>query len=163
VRAALLAALGAGALLGTPLPQSVTADRLVVDKSERTLVLFWHGVPLKTYRVALGGAPNGPKARQGDERTPEGAYTVDRRLENSAFHRGLHLSYPNAEDRALARAARLHPGGDIAIHGLREGFAWVGAAHTLFDWTDGCIAVTNDEIDELWRAVPTGTPVEIRP
>lgn len=163
MKAALLAALGAGALLGAPLPQSIAADRLVIDKSERTLTLFWHGVALKTYRVALGGAPNGPKEKQGDERTPEGAYTVDRRLENSAFHRALHLSYPNREDRAVAREARVNPGGDIAIHGLRDGFAWVGSAHTLFDWTDGCIAVTNDEIEELWRAVPQGTEVEIRP
>jgi murein L,D-transpeptidase YafK len=163
VRGALLAALGAGALLAAPLPQGVTADRLLVDKSERTLTLFWHGVPLKTYRVALGGAPNGPKEKQGDERTPEGVYHVDKRLEKSAFHRGLRISYPNREDRAIAREAGVHAGGDIAIHGLRDGLAWVGSAHTLFDWTDGCIAVTNEEIDELWRAVPKGTEVEIRP
>jgi murein L,D-transpeptidase YafK len=163
VRAALVVAFGVVALLGAPLPRSVTADRLLIDKSERTLTVFWHGVPLKTYRVALGAAPDGPKQRQGDERTPEGVYKVDKRLENSAFHRALHLSYPSRQDRALAHAARVNPGGDVAIHGLRDGFAWVGSAHTLFDWTDGCIALTNDEIDELWRAVPTGTPVEIRP
>ncbi|MGH2900496.1 MAG: L,D-transpeptidase family protein, partial [Solirubrobacteraceae bacterium] len=163
VSAALLVALGVGALLGAPLPQSVVADRLVIDKSERTLTVVWHGVPLKTYRVALGGAPTGAKDRQGDERTPEGVYTVDRRLENSAFHRALHLSYPDREDIAAARAAGVKPGGDIAIHGLRDGFAWVGSAHTLFDWTDGCIALTNEEIEELWRAVPAGTKVEIKP
>ena len=163
MRSALLVALGAGALLGAPLPKSITADRLVVDKSERTLTLFWHGVPLKTYRIALGANPNGHKERQGDERTPEGAYEVDKRLESTDFHRSLHLSYPNREDRAVARAARENPGGGIAIHGLRDGFAWVGSAHTLFDWTDGCIAVTNEEVEELWRAVPKGTQVEIRP
>jgi murein L,D-transpeptidase YafK len=135
----------------------------VIDKSERTLTLFWHGVPLKVYRVALGGDPVAPKRRQGDERTPEGHYVVALRHEKSEFHRALHLSYPNAADRARARADRVHPGGDIEIHGLREGYGWVGSAHTLFDWTNGCIAVTNAEIDELWRAAPKGTPVEIVP
>jgi murein L,D-transpeptidase YafK len=145
------------------LARGVTADRLVIDKSERTLTLFWHGVPIKVYRVALGGDPVAPKRRQGDERTPEGSYVVSLRHENSEFHRALHLSYPNADDRARARAERVPPGGDIEIHGQREGFGWVGSAHTLFDWTNGCVAVTNLEIEELWRATPNGTPVEIVP
>jgi len=149
--------------LAAPLSRGVTADRLVIDKSERTLTLFWHGVPLKVYRVALGGDPVGAKERQGDERTPEGSYVVAQRHEDSEFHRALHLSYPNSEDRARARAERVNPGGSIEIHGLRGGFDWVGSAHTLFDWTNGCIAVTNLEIEELFRAAPNGTPVEIRP
>jgi len=160
---ALLALLAANPVSAAPLPRGVTADRLVIDKSERTLTLFWHGVPIKVYRVALGGDPVAPKRRQGDERTPEGAYVVALRHENSEFHRALHLSYPNAEDRARARAERVSPGGNIEIHGLRGGFDWVGSAHTLFDWTNGCVAVTNVEIEELWRAAPTGTPVEILP
>jgi hypothetical protein len=149
--------------VAAPLPHGISADRLVIDKSERTLTLWWHGVALKVYRVALGGDPVGPKRRLGDERTPEGRYFVELRHDHSEFHRALHLSYPDAADRANARAARVKPGGDIEIHGLREGFDWVGSAHTLFDWTNGCIALTNSEIEELWRAVPKGTPVEIRP
>ena len=159
----LLALLGANPVAAAPLPRGVTADRLVIDKSERTLTLFWHGVPIKVYRVALGGDPVAPKRRQGDERTPEGSYVVALRHENSEFHRALHLSYPNALDRARARAERANPGGNIEIHGLRGGFDWVGSAHTLFDWTNGCVAVTNIEIEELWRAAPKGTPVEILP
>jgi len=155
----LLAAQG----LAAPLPRGVKADRLVVDKSERTLTLWWHGVPLKTYRVALGGDPIGDKQKRGDGRTPEGTYNVVQRHKDSEFHRALHLSYPDAADRAQARAERVNPGGNIEIHGLKPGFEWVGSAHTLFDWTDGCIAVTNSEVEELWRAAPTGTPVEIRP
>jgi murein L,D-transpeptidase YafK len=162
-RVAVLALLTALPASAAPLPRGVTADRLVVDKSERTLTVFWHGVPIKVYRVALGGDPVAPKRRQGDERTPEGLYVVSERHENSDFHLALHLSYPNADDRARARAERVNPGGNIEIHGLRGGFDWVGSAHTLFDWTDGCVAVTNLEIEELWRAAPKGTPVEIRP
>ncbi len=160
---AVAAALSAASAAAAPLARGVTADRLVIDKSERTLTLFWHGVPIKVYRVALGGDPVAPKRRQGDERTPEGAYVVSQRHESSDFHRALHLSYPNADDRARARAERVSPGGDIEIHGQRGGFGWVGSAHTLFDWTNGCIAVTNLEIEELWRASPIGTQVEIVP
>jgi murein L,D-transpeptidase YafK len=155
--------LAAQSVSAAPLPRGLTADRLVIDKSERTLTLYWHGVAIKVYRVALGGDPVAPKRRQGDARTPEGSYVVAQRLENSEFHRALQLSYPNAEDRARARAAFENPGGNIEIHGLRGGFDWVGSAHTLFDWTDGCIAVTNIEIEELFRAAPNGTPVEIQP
>ena len=148
---------------GQPLPRALQADRLVVHKGERTLTLYWHGAKLKSYRVALGGQPLGPKTQRGDQRTPEGLYTASRRRKETAFHAALELSYPNADDLARARAARVRPGGGIEIHGLRDGLEWVGSAHVLFDWTDGCIAVTNTEIDELVRAVPDGTPVEILP
>ena len=159
-----LAALGfATTAAAEPLPRAVTADRLVVRKQDRTLALYWHGAPLKTYRVALGGAPVGAKQARGDQRTPEGTYTVVKQRKNSVFHAALELSYPNAADKARARAAGLPPGGGIEIHGLRDGFDWLGSAHTLFDWTDGCIAVTNAEIDELVRAAPPGTIVEILP
>ena len=151
----------ASSALAVPLPRGITADRLVIDKSERTLTLWWHGVPLKIYRVALGGDPVGAKQKQGDERTPEGTYSVAERHAESEFHRALHLSYPNAADRAQARVDRVNPGGNIEIHGLKPGYEWVGSAHTLFDWTNGCIAITNTEIEELWRAAPIGTPVEI--
>ena len=158
-----LTLLAAELTTAAPLARGVEADRLVIDKSERTLTVFWHGVPLKVYRVALGGDPIAPKRRQGDLRTPEGRYVVSRRLEDSTFHRALHISYPNETDRARARVERENPGGGIEIHGLRPGFEWLGSSHVLFDWTDGCIAVTNVEIEELVRAVPEGTPVEILP
>lgn len=118
---------------------------------------------LKTYKVALGGEPVGAKDRQGDHKTPEGDYAVDRKNPNSTFHKALHLSYPNAADRERAQKLGVHPGGDVEIHGLGAKLGWVGSAHTLHDWTDGCIAVTNEEIDEIYPLVEAGTPVEIRP
>jgi murein L,D-transpeptidase YafK len=105
----------------------------------------------------------GAKVREGDNRTPEGRYIIDSRNAQSTFHRALHVSYPSAADRARACAEGYKPGGDIMIHGMRNGFGWLGRAHRLFDWTRGCIAVTNDEIDEIWRVVPDGTPIKIQP
>lgn len=160
---ALLLVFAASDSLAQPLPRALQADRLVVRKAERTLTLYWHGAKLKTYRVALGGQPLGAKSALGDQRTPEGLYTVARRRKKTDFHAALEVSYPNADDLARARAARVSPGGGIEIHGLRDGFGWLGSAHVLFDWTDGCIAVTNTEIEELVRAVPDGTPLEILP
>ena len=139
------------------------ADKVLVLKSARTLQLLDHGKVLKQYKVALGSKPVGKKDRQGDHKTPEGSYFLDRRNEHSQFYRSLHISYPNEEDRQSARQSGLTPGGDIMIHGLPNGFGWIGKHHRLRDWTDGCIAVTNDEMDEIWRAVPDGTPIEIKP
>jgi murein L,D-transpeptidase YafK len=161
--ALLAAALLASDSSAQVLPPAIQADRLVVHKAERTLTLYWHGAKLKSYRVALGGQPVGAKAARGDQRTPEGLYTATKRRKETAFHAALELSYPNGDDLARAKAAGVPAGGGIEIHGLREGFDWVGSAHVLFDWTDGCIAVTNADIDELVRAVPDGTPVEILP
>jgi len=118
---------------------------------------------VKTYKIALGGDPIGPKTRQGDHKTPEGIYILDRRNAHSQFHKAIHVSYPNDRDRAAARAKGVSPGGDVFVHGLPNGFGYVGAAHRLKDWTDGCIAVTNEEIDEIWKSVADGTPIEIRP
>ena len=139
------------------------ADRLLVEKSPRRLTLLWKGTPVKTYRVALGRAPAGRKQCQGDNRTPEGLYRVDARNAASHYHRALHVSYPNAQDLAGARRLRCAPGGDIMIHGLPNGYGWLGASHRLHDWTLGCIAVTDAEIEEIWNAVLNGTVVEIRP
>ncbi len=139
------------------------ADRIIVHKKSRTMELTHSGQVLKTYRIALGGAPVGPKTRQGDHRTPEGVYVIDRRNSQSQFHRSLHISYPNSEDKERARKLRVSPGGDIFIHGLPNGYGWVGAAHRAKDWTDGCVAVTDDEIEEIWLLVDNGTPVEILP
>ncbi|HZR28613.1 MAG TPA: L,D-transpeptidase family protein [Terriglobales bacterium] len=145
------------------LPSPIKADRIVVLKSERKLMLLHDGQAFKTYKVALGGEPVGPKAQRGDHKTPEGTYIIDRRNSHSQYHRALHVSYPGVEDVARARKLRVSPGGDIMIHGLPNGMGWVGSAHLARDWTDGCIAVTDDEIEEIWKLVPDGTPVEIKP
>lgn len=150
---------GAAQALGNAL----RADRVVVIKKERTLQLMNAGKVIKTYKVALGGNPVGPKTRQGDHKTPEGTYILDSRNLRSQFYKSIHISYPNAQDRAAARKQGVSPGGDVFIHGLPNGYGWIGVQHRLKDWTDGCIAVTDKEIDEIWRAVPNGTPIEIRP
>ena len=139
------------------------ADRVVIVKSTRTLTLLNHGQVLKTYQVALGGDPVGAKTKAGVQKTPEGVYVIDSKNSHSRFHLALHISYPNAADRERARKLGVSPGGDVEIHGLESKDAWVGSLHRQTNWTAGCIAVTNPEIDEIWPLVPVGTPVEIRP
>lgn len=163
-----LCLLGLGVVIGAhfnlrPLPPDVTADRVLVKKAERRLTLLRNGTPLKTYRVALGRAPVGPKEQEGDRRTPEGIYLIDFHKEDSDYHRALHVSYPEQRDIDRAAAAGVPPGCDIMIHGIRNGKGWIGAFHRMTDWTAGCIAVTDFEIEEIWRAVPDGTPIEIKP
>ena len=138
-------------------------DLVLVEKRARRLSLFRRGVLLKTYRVALGKTPVGKKTTEGDGKTPEGCYVIDRRNANSRYHRALHISYPNADDLRQAMMRCVSPGRDVMIHGLPNKFANVGALHVTRDWTLGCIALTNDEIDEVWRAVPNGTAVKIVP
>ena len=144
-------------------PNAVTTDRVVIEKSARRLTLFSHGTIIRTYGVALGRNSKGPKQKQGDGRTPEGVYTIDSRNSDSSFHRALHVSYPNSQDRARAAALGVDPGGAIMIHGIRNGLGWVGSLHRTLDWTKGCIAVTDGEIEEIWNEVPVGTVVEIKP
>jgi len=139
------------------------ADRVLVLKKERTLQLLSQGKVIKTYKVALGGDPAGPKERQGDHRTPEVVYVLDSRNVHSQFHKSIHISYPSGRDRAAARRRGVSPGGDVFVHGLPNGYGWIGASHRAKDWTDGCIAVTNEEIEEIWSAVADGTTIEIRP
>jgi murein L,D-transpeptidase YafK len=141
----------------------VVADSIVVEKSTHRLSLYHKGTLLHTYLVALGQQPVGDKVRRGDNRTPEGVFRIEARNAQSRYHRSLRISYPDAAHLARARSLGVSPGGDIMIHGLPDRQAWVGAAHRDFDWTEGCIAVTNDEIDEIWSAVPVGTPILIRP
>ena len=148
---------------GQALPPGTVADRVVIEKSTHTLTLYRGRDPLKTYKVALGPNATGPKEREGDGRTPEGTYTIDSRKHDSAFHRALHISYPNSQDRQRARRLGVAPGGAIMIHGLPNGMGMLGRAHLLRDWTQGCIAVTNEEIEEIWRVVRNGTRVEIKP
>jgi murein L,D-transpeptidase YafK len=138
------------------------ADRIIIVKSKHSMVLIANGKPLKSYRVALGKS-DGAKERQGDHKTPEGQYVIDQKNTQSRFHLALHVSYPNAADRKRAHDAGVDPGGDIMIHGVEKQFAWLGPLQHEVDWTDGCIAVTNQEIEEIWQLVPVGTPVEIKP
>jgi murein L,D-transpeptidase YafK len=145
------------------LPINTKADLVVVSKKERSLTLMSQERILKTYKVALGSEPVGPKTQQGDHRTPEGRYVLDRRNGQSQFYRSIHVSYPNEQDREQAKQLGVAPGGDIFVHGLPNGFRWLGASHRLKDWTDGCIAVTDAEMDEIWQVVPDGTPIEIKP
>ena len=137
------------------------ADYVLVDKSDRSLTLFNQGTALKTYTsLQFGDAPIGHKHFQGDERTPEGLYTIHTRNPNSAYHLSLRVSYPNANDRAFAAKYGRSPGGDIFLHGQPNGLT---SGRVPGDWTDGCIAFSNDEIEELWEAIADGTPIEIRP
>jgi murein L,D-transpeptidase YafK len=139
------------------------ADRILVEKRARRLTLFSAGQKLKEYHVALGFSPIGPKEREGDGRTPEGIYAIDFHKPDSAFHQALHISYPSADDNARATEAGVSPGGDIMIHGLPNGLGALGAGHRLHDWTAGCIAVSDVEIDEIYDSVSDGTQIEIRP
>ena len=143
--------------------QKGPADRILIEKNERRLTLIAKGKVLKTYEIALGGDPSGPKERQGDNKTPEGTYVIDSRNRDSRYHLSLHISYPNEQDKKRAKQLGVSPGGDIMIHGIKNGFSWVGDHHTGVDWTKGCIAVTNEEIEEIDRLAPNGTIVEIRP
>src|SRR5438132_6102822 len=145
------------------LPPGTTIDRILVEKSGRKLSIFANGKKLKTYRVALGRNPIGPKEQEGDMKTPEGIYKIDSRNPQSAYHLALHVSYPSEEDNARAAERGVSAGYDIMIHGIQNGRGWIGAFQRLHDWTAGCIALTDEEIEELWRATPDGTPVEIRP
>ncbi len=139
------------------------ADRVVVLKSKRTLYIYQGDKILRTYRVALGGNPVGPKTRQGDHKTPEGNYRIDAKKPKSQFHLALHVSYPNEHDVKNARKLGVNPGGDIMIHGLPDRYAFMGKLHANYDWTEGCIAVSNSEIEEIWKLVPVGTVVGIKP
>lgn len=153
--------LGDPVRLPPPAPIEGQIDHILVDKSLRLMVLYQRGRPVRTWHVALGFEPVGAKSREGDGKTPEGTFRIDRRNDHSAFHLSLGLDYPHPEHRAVARKAGLSPGGDIFLHGqpnaMPDGYMMRG------DWTQGCIALTNSQIDELFRVTPIGTTVEIRP
>jgi len=134
---------------------------VVVLKSERKLLLMKGDEVLKAYTVSLGGNPLGPKVMQGDRRTPEGNYVLDRHNPHSQYHKSIHISYPNAEDVARSKKLGFATGGGLFIHGLPNDYK--GPDDQLGDWTEGCIAVTNAEIDEIWLMVADGTPIEIKP
>ena len=146
-----------------PAPTVKGADRIIIVKSARTMTLMSGSQVLRTYTVALGAQPVGPKRQAGDHKTPEGEYIIDSKSTQSRFHLALHVSYPNKADRERARRLGVNPGGAIMIHGLEPKYAFLGKLQSNSDWTDGCIAVSNQEIEEIWRLVPVGVPVEIRP
>lgn len=139
------------------------ASRILIEKQERRLTLMSKDKVLKSYKIALGGNPNGPKERKGDNKTPEGIYVIDSRNRDSAYHLALRISYPNEKDKKRAKELGVSPGGDIMIHGLKNGLSWVGDLHARVDWTKGCIAVTDEEIEEIAAVTPNGTIVEIKP
>jgi len=139
------------------------ADKVVLIKNKRVLLLMRQGEIFKTYKVALGKEPSGHKTKAGDRRTPEGTYMLDSRNADSKFHLAIHISYPKESDILNAHKQGVSPGGDVMIHGLPHDLGRLGKLHRLSDWTNGCIAVTNPEIEEIWRLVPDGTPIEIKP
>ena len=145
-----------------PAPEQ-KATRVLVLKRDHKMELLSGETVIKTYTVALGRGGLAPKQRQGDHLTPEGLYQIDRRNKNSRFYLALHVSYPNEVDRERALKLGVDPGGDIMIHGITNGLGWLGSMHRTIDWTNGCIAVTDAEMDEIWLLVPDGTPIEIRP
>ncbi len=147
----------------SPLPEGFAIDRIVVEKSARKLSIFRDGNPIKSYRIALGRNPLGAKQQEGDMKTPEGIYKVDTRNSQSSFHLALHISYPSDEDNRRAAVRGVPAGFDIMIHGIANGRGWIGAFHRWKNWTAGCIALTDEEIEELWRVTPDGTTIEIRP
>jgi murein L,D-transpeptidase YafK len=147
---------------GNALPAATTIDRIVVEKAQRKLSILREGKVLKTYRVALGRNPIGAKEEEGDMKTPEGVYKIDYRNPKSDYHLALHVSYPSDEDNARAAQRGVNAGFDIMIHGLPNGHGSTDF-HPRTDWTAGCIAVTDSEIEEIYRVTPDGTTIEIRP
>jgi murein L,D-transpeptidase YafK len=141
----------------------VRVDRIIVNKARRELMLLSGQAVLRSYRIALGRNPIGPKEEEGDGKTPEGNYSIDRRNPQSKYHLSLGISYPNRIDSDRAAERGVEPGGDIMIHGLRNGEGHVGKEHLQTDWTQGCIAVTDEEMDEIWELVADGTAIEINP
>lgn len=147
----------------SPGEEQRVVDKILVVKSERKLMLLSRGQPLKSYKVSLGKRPTGPKRREGDQRTPEGLYWIDWRKASDKYNLSMHISYPNIRDQTQARAEGVPPGGMIMLHGtpLDENYPeWY--FHGL-DWTEGCIAMRNDDIREVWNLVKDGTLIEIRP
>lgn len=145
------------------LPSNTKIDKLIVLKSKRQLLAYSRGQLVRFYKISLGRQPIGAKEFEGDKKTPEGLYFINDKNSNSGYHKNLGISYPNKDDIEKARQFDKPTGGDIKIHGLRNGIGFIGKLHRWNDWTLGCIAVTDQEIDELYEAVCIGTPIEIKP
>jgi len=138
-------------------------DHVLVNKSEKKMYLLFHEKNVKEYNVVFGANPKGHKQQKGDEKTPEGKYLLDFKKEDSSFHKAIHISYPNEKDKTMAKKNGVNPGGSIMIHGQKNGLGWLSWLSQKFNWTDGCIAVTNKEIEEIWSVVKTGAPIDIQP
>ena len=145
------------------LPSGSKIDKIIVIKSKRLMEVYSKGQILKTYKISLGGMPIGDKEFEGDKRTPEGDYIINGKNNKSGYHKNLGISYPNKSDIEEARIKNLKPGGDIKIHCIRNGAGLMGKFHRWMDWTAGCVALTNEEMDEIYDAVEIGTPIEILP
>lgn len=143
--------------------QRTMAESVLVDKSDGRLYLIRDGQAFASFPVRFGGNPEGHKQQQGDQRTPEGKYLLDYKNANSNYYKSIHVSYPNARDRKNARRLGVDPGGDIMIHGQLNGWGWAAPVVQFFDWTDGCIALKDSDMDKVWQAIKPGTPIEIRP
>ncbi len=160
----LLPGLHLGSSLANELsPQHPPADRIVVLKSERTLHLYRDGEVMRSFDIALGLAPEGPKREAGDFRTPEGQYFIEWKNAESDYFMALKVSYPNERDRALAAAEGVDPGGMIMIHGDPNNGRYLAMRSQGMDWTDGCIAVSNSDMVDIWLMTSEGMPIEIRP
>jgi len=149
----------------SPMPDQVVIEKIIVDKSDRKLMVYADGSVIKTFSIALGDQPVGPKEREGDEKTPEGEYIINAKAGEGAsgFHKNLGVSYPSTKDKLNARQKGFSTGGDIKIHGLKNGLGFIGRFQSWRDWTNGCMSVTNEEMDDLYRHVKIGTPIIINP
>lgn len=141
---------------------SAAVDLVQVDKSERQMRLLDGERVVAVYAISLGGSPQGHKMQEGDQKTPEGRYVLDYKNEASSYYRSMHISYPNEADTQQASVRGVSPGGFIMVHGQRNGFGWFARVLQHFDWTDGCIAITNAQMDEFLSLVVPGTPIDIR-
>lgn len=143
-------------------PMTLAKVNLVfVDKSERKMVLYENDKAVRSYHIALGGSPEGHKQQEGDQRTPEGTYVLDYINEQSSYYRSMHVSYPNEADKQKAKELGVSPGGFIMVHGQPNGLGWMHPVRQAMDWTDGCIAITNEEMDEFLELVEVGTKIRI--
>ena len=150
-------------LIATSAFSSTFADEVLVSKADKRLHLIKDKKILRSFDVVFGENPIGHKQQEGDERTPEGSYTLDYKKEDSAYFRAIHISYPNAQDIAQAKAKNVKPGGAIMIHGQRNGFGWAARLTQQFNWTNGSIALTNEDMQVVWDSVLPGTPIVIKP
>ena len=145
------------------LPTDIKIDSIVVYKSERHLLAYASGRLVKTYDISLGRQPVGAKEFEGDKKTPEGIYFINDKNPNSGYHKNLGISYPDKDNIEKAKRIGKAPGGEVKIHGLRNRAGFIGKFQRWHDWTLGCIALTDKEIDELYNAVEIGTKIEIKP
>ena len=139
------------------------AELVIVIKNEYRLYLIRDEKLFASFPVVFGPNPKGHKQQQGDERTPEGEYVLDYKNTNSSYYKSIHISYPNDQDRENAKKLGVSPGGDIMIHGQPNRWGKFSLVTQLFNWTNGCIALSNRDMDAVWNAVDPGTPIQIRP